>query len=379
VKVVINDGRSFLQNDTGKYDLIVFALPDSLTLTSSNTSLRLESFLLTQESIQAARSHLTNNGLVVFYNYYRQDWLVQKLANMAGHTFNQEPLVSTYGGWGRAAVIMVGPRLRTLPPGMFGRYHETAPTSAGLRVIGEGYYPLTNDTMATDDWPFLYLREHSFALIYVLGLLMVAFYALGGTLLLAPRQTLRRFDWHMFFLGVAFMLLEVKNLTTFSLLFGSTWFVNSLVFFAILSSVLLAILVNSRLKIRRIGIWYLLLFGVLVLNLLLPPETLLLSNPIARYLLASILAFTPVFLANIIFANSFRDSEAADISFASNLLGIMAGGGLEYLSMLFGYRWLLVLVIVFYVCALLLRHRRIDKREETSEAAVPSAADSVTG
>ncbi len=61
VKVVINDGRSFLQNTTEHFDLIIFALPDSLTLTSSNTSLRLESFLLTQESIQAARSRLTKN------------------------------------------------------------------------------------------------------------------------------------------------------------------------------------------------------------------------------------------------------------------------------------------------------------------------------
>ncbi|HLZ80710.1 MAG TPA: hypothetical protein VKP04_03700 [Ktedonobacteraceae bacterium] len=380
VKVVINDGRSFLQNDTGKYDLIIFALPDSLTLTSSNTSLRLESFLLTEESIKAARAHLTNDGLVVFYNFYRQDWLVQKLANMAGHAFNQEPLVSTYGGWGRAATIMVGPRLRTLPAGMFGRYHETAPTSAGLHVIGEGYYPLTNDTMATDDWPFLYLRDHSFPVIYILGLLMVAIFAVGGTLLLAPRKTLRHFDWHMFFLGVAFMLLEVKSLTTFSLLFGSTWFVNSLVFFAILSSVLLAILVSSRLKVRRSSLWYLLLFGVLVLNLILPPEALLLGNPIARYFVASILAFTPVFLANIIFANSFRESEAADISFASNLLGIMVGGSLEYFSMLFGYHWLLVLVILFYASAMVLRHRRKGKVGEISEVAVPSAVvDSVSG
>ena len=41
VKVVINDGRAYLQNTTEKYDLIIFALPDSLTLTSSNTNLRL--------------------------------------------------------------------------------------------------------------------------------------------------------------------------------------------------------------------------------------------------------------------------------------------------------------------------------------------------
>jgi len=360
VKVVINDGRAYLQNTTERYDLIIFALPDSLTLTSSNTSLRLESFLLTQDALATARTRLTSNGLLVLYNYYREDWLVQKLANMAGHAFNQEPLVSTYGGWGRAAVIMVGPRLKTLPPGEFGAYHEQAPIGGTprLRVIGEGYFPLTTSTPATDDWPFLYLVDRSFPLLYIEGLGMVALFALGGTLTLAPRRILRHFDWHMFFLGVAFMLLEVKSLTTFALLFGSTWLVNSLVFFAILSSVLLAVLVNRRVKIRHISPLYLLLFGMLALNLMLPPETLLLNNLLARYLVASVLAFAPVFLANIIFANSFRDSEAADVAFASNLLGIMVGGGLEYFSMLVGYRLLLVLVMVFYACALLLRHRR---------------------
>src|SRR3989440_225161 len=360
VKIVINDGRNFLQNTTEHYDLIIFALPDSLTLTSSNTSLRLESFLLTQDAIAKARTRLTNNGILVLYNYYRDDWLVQKLANMAGHAFNQEPFVSTYGGWGRAAVIMVGPRLATLPPGKIGPYHEQNPKAPGrpLRVIGEGYYPLSTITPATEDWPFLYLVDQSFPLLYIEGLAMVVLFALAGTLTLAPRRVLRRLNWHMFFLGVAFMLLEGKSLTTFALLFGSTWLVNSLVFFAILSSVLLAVLVNSRLKIRRITPFYLLLFGMLVLNVLLPPEALLLGNPLVRYLLASVLAFTPVFLANIIFANSFRDSETADVAFASNLLGIMVGGGLEYFSMLIGYRMLLLFVIVFYACALLLRSRR---------------------
>jgi hypothetical protein len=361
VKVVINDGRAFLENTTERYDLIIFALPDSLTLTSSNTTLRLESFLLTQDSIQAARARLTSNGVVVFYNYYREQWLVEKIADMAGHVFNQQPLVETYGGWGRASVIMAGPRLASLPPGKFGPYHDqpqAGNVGAPLQVIGEGFYPLTSRTPATDDWPFLYLFDKSFPLIYIAGLGMVAIFALGGVLTLAPRKVLRRFDFHMFFLGVAFMLLEVKSLTTFSLLFGSTWLVNALVFFAILSSVLLAVLVNRRLKIRRISLFYLLLFGILAVNVLLPPETLLLGNPVARYLLASALAFAPVFLANIVFANSFRDSETADIAFASNLLGIMVGGGLEYFSMLIGYRMLLLLVILFYACAMVLRMRR---------------------
>src|SRR6266699_2358269 len=359
VHVVIDDGRNFLQNTTDKYDLIIFALPDSLTLTSSNTSLRLESFLLTQDSLVTARTRLTNNGVLVLYNYYREDWLVQKLANMVGHAFNnQQPLVTSYGGWGKAATIMDGPRLASLPPGEFGPYHQIAnPNPATLAVVGQGFFPLTSATVATDDWPFLYLQDKSFPTLYILGLLMVAGFALVGTLTLAPRKVLRRFDLHMFCLGVAFMLLEIKSLTTFSLLFGNTWLVNALVFFAILSSVLLAILVNRYFKFKRIWVFYLLLFGILLFNILLPPEALLFSNPVVRYLVASALAFAPVFLANIIFTNSFRDSETADIAFASNLLGIMVGGGMEYFSMLFGYRLLLIPVILFYACALLLRLR----------------------
>lgn len=376
VHIVINDGRSFLQNSSEHYDLIIFALPDSLTLTSNNTSLRLESFLLTQNALATARSRLTSNGVLVLYNYYRQDWLVQKLSNMVGNVFNQRPLVTTYGGSGRAAAIIAGPRLATLPQGEFGTYHEQ-PVPAGstqLRILGQGYYPLTPTTPATDDWPFLYLPDRSFPTIYILGLAMVALFALLGTVTFAPRNTLRRFDWHMFFLGMAFMLLEVKSLTTFSLLFGSTWLVNSLVFFAILSSVLLAILVNRRFKFKRISVFYLLLFAVLLLNILLPPDALLLSNPILRYMLASVLAFTPVFLANIIFTNSFRDSETADIAFASNLLGIMVGGGMEYFSMLFGYRLLLIPVIIFYACALVLRLRSSRTSGAEGEGAVTEAA-----
>ena len=87
------------------------------------------------------------------------------------------------------------------------------------------------------------------------------------------------------------------------------------------------------------------------------PEALLFDNAALRYIVASLLAFAPVFLANVIFSNSFRDSEAADVAFASNLLGIMVGGMLEYFSMLFGYHLLLLPVIVFYALALVFRGR----------------------
>ncbi len=361
VKVVINDGRAHLRNETEKYDLIIFALPDSLTLTSSVTSLRLESFLLTQDAIASARERLTDNGVLVLYNYYREEWLVAKLAGMVSRVFEADPIVSTYGGWGRAAVIMAGPRVAALPKGQFGVYKEIpGDGSQGLRVIGEGFYPLGDTPPARDDWPFLYLRNKTFPGLYAWGLAMVAGFTLLGFGMFAPKGTIKRFDLHMFFLGVAFALLEVKSLITFSLLFGTTWQVNSMVFFSILASVLCAVTVNKRFKVTKIGRFYVGLFLLLGLNLLVPPETLLFGSGAMRYLVASVLSFAPVFMANVIFSNSFRDTEAADIGFASNLLGIMAGGMLEYFGMLTGYRLLLLPVMLFYALALVLRPRAVE-------------------
>jgi hypothetical protein len=358
VHLVNNDGRVFLRQTKAKYDLIIFALPDSLTLTSSIANLRLESFLFTQDSLNAAKSALTSDGVLVLYNYYREPWLIEKLAGMVSRTFGRDSFVSTYGGEGRGAVIINGPRLASSAAANTDPYRETSATSATrLRVTGEGMMGTTAIPPATDDWPFVYLPHPSFPALYLRGLAVVAAISLAGLWWIAPAGVRRRFDWKMFFLGAAFALLEVKALITFALLFGSTWIVNSLVFFAILASVLVAVRVNVRFRVRRIWIFYVLLFGMLGLNLVVRPETLLFANVFARYLVASALIFAPVFLANVIFSHAFRDTGTADIAFASNLLGIMTGGMLEYLSMLFGYHALLWLVIAFYALAMVLRNQ----------------------
>jgi hypothetical protein len=351
----VDDGRAFLRNTDERYDLIIFALPDSLTLTSGFSNLRLESFLLTQEALADARDRLTEDGLLVLYNYYRFDWFIEKLAGMMQNVFGTPPFVSTYGGWGRAAVLMDGPRLQELDPALVRPYQELPNRDPSIvDVIGEGFYRPGTPPPATDNWPFLYLREPAFPRVYAGSLLLLGGLAVAGVLIAMPRRTLRRFDWHMFFLGAAFILLETKSIVTFGLLFGSTWMVNSLVFFAILSSVLLAILVSARLRIRRPWLLYGLLFGTLLLNYAIRPESLLLDVPALRYIAASVLAFTPVFIANVVFTRSFRDSEAADIAFASNLLGIMAGGTLEYFALLWGYQSLLLLALALYLVAALL-------------------------
>lgn len=398
VTVHVDDGRSFIRKSTDKYDLIIYALPDSLTLTSQFSSLRLESFLFTEESFTEARDHLTPNGAMVLYNYYRDPWLIRKLAGMMQDAYGQAPYVQSFGGWGRAGVLVDGPRLQSLltqQPDLAQPYTEIAtatptadqdPNAILLPMVGQGVLDHNNvagddtvapPTPATDDWPYMYIRDPSMPTIYIAGLAMVGVIALALIFGLAPSGARRGFSLHMFFLGSAFMLLETRSLVTFSLLFGSTWLVNSLVFFAILCSVILAVFVSARFPVKPS--WP--LYGVLVATLLLAyfvPQEWFLSITVLplRYALASLVAFLPIFVANLVFAGSFKGTGmTADIAFASNLIGIMIGGMLEYASLLIGYRNLLLLVIVFYLLSgVLIRYRVRAPQAEADDTRVPVAA-----
>ena len=81
VKMHTNDGRAFLESTGRKYDLVLFALPDSLTLVSGASQIRLESFLFTQEALASVREHLKPKGAFAMYNYYRERWLIDRLAD----------------------------------------------------------------------------------------------------------------------------------------------------------------------------------------------------------------------------------------------------------------------------------------------------------
>ena len=98
---------------------------------------------------------------------------------------------------------------------------------------------------------------------------------------------------------------------------------------------------------------YLLLTAALVLAWLVPPESLLAMPPLLRLGAAVGIAFAPVFLANLVFAQRFRDVGASTVAFGANLLGAMVGGVLEYAALLTGYRALLAIVFILYLLAFL--------------------------
>jgi hypothetical protein len=345
VTQIVDDGRAFLRRNTERYDLVVFALPDSLTLVSTSANLRLESFLFTIEAFREVRDHLADNAVFVLYNFYREPWLPHKIAAMLATAFGSPPVVRLHDDG--AATLAAGPAVAAL--------NGAAPPGDGVSPVDLTAAP----EVPTDDWPFLYLREPFIAPYYLAALATIIALAVLLVARAAARSgtSIRRFSPHFFVLGIAFLLLETRSLVTFSLLFGTTWLVNSLVFFAILASVLLAIVINQRIHFRSPWLLYAGLFGSIGLTLMLPPSTLLIEPAWLRYTLAAALAFSPIFFANLVFSYSFRDTRTADMAFASNLLGAVVGGAIEYIALITGYSFLLVVVAMLYLAAWLLATR----------------------
>jgi Spermine/spermidine synthase domain len=340
VKVHITDGRAYLERTGEKFDLILFALPDSLTVVSGQSALRLESYLFTLESLRTAREHLEPGGEFAMYNYYREQWLVDRLGRQLQDVFGTPPCID----------------------GQDEFPHFTALADGGVRCTrrwsADGR-PVP--AAARDDHPFLYLRTNSMPRFYLFTLALILAAAIVGVRVAGgPLRNLGPYA-DLFVMGAAFLLLETKNVVQFALLFGTTWFVNALVFGGILLVVLAAIEVARHLPPHACVGWELpaLLYGGLFASLAvawaIPPHDLLQLSWGARLPAAIALAFAPIFFANLVFAERFREVGASTVAFGANLLGAMVGGLLEYTAIVVGYRSLLLLTAGLYAGAFALR------------------------
>ena len=332
----INDGRAFLENTRHRYDLILFALPDSLALVSGASQIRLESFLFTEEALRSARDHLTAHGVFAMYNYYREGWLIDRLGGTAAAAFGHAPCIDTVSG--ATAVVSV------------------ARDPADQRcTTGNHLLPASYPAPVHDNAPFLYYAGGMVPAIYL--------WALGGILLISlvlvravggPFRPMRPYA-DLFFMGAAFLLLETKNIATFANLFGTTWIVNAMVFAGVLLSVLAAVETTRRVRTPSLRVVFALVAAGLAVAYVVKPEWLLQLSFWPRLVAATVVAFVPIFLANVAFAKRFAESDSSRAAFGVNLLGAILGGCLEYAALLTGYRNLLIVVAALYLLAFLLK------------------------
>jgi Spermine/spermidine synthase domain len=332
VTVHINDGRAFLEQTHAKYDMILFALPDSLTLVAGQSSLRLESYLFTLQAVQAAKAHLNPaDGEFAMYNYYRTTWLRDRLANTLEVAFGHAPC-SDYDA---ATLSML----------------SITVNQSVIHCPTVWQRPANVQPPATDDHPFVYLYGNSIPSLYLVTLALILLASLVLVRLVSGPYRKMEGYVDLFFMGAAFMLLETKNIVQFALLFGTTWFVNALVTAGVLVAVFAAVEVSRHVRVRRPALLYLCLLAALVVAWVVPPSALLSLSPVPRFVAAVAIAFAPIFLANMVFSQRFRDTGDSTTAFGANLLGAMIGGILEYLSLIIGYQWLLALVALLYALA----------------------------
>jgi hypothetical protein len=133
-----------------------------------------------------------------------------------------------------------------------------------------------------------------------------------------------------------------------ALLFGSTWVVNSAVFFTALILILLANLYVLRVRTVSLTWAYIGLFATLALATFLPASLFLSGGVMMRYAIPCLLALGPMAFSGVIFAVSFKDAPDPDLAFGSNIAGSVVGGLAESLSMILGFQHLLLVAMALY-------------------------------
>jgi spermidine synthase len=414
VSLHLNDGRNFLrQSPAEEYDLVVFALIDSLVLQSGYSNLRLESYLFTTEAFRDVRRVLKPSGVAAVYNFFRQGWIAARLRDEMRTAFDAEPLMLTnppkdrvvlnefdrgftifFAGspdvldplrssfertgntyWYPWAVPVPkdspnGFRNADDPPPALESGEFVVPMDIGGQPVSPRWVRFrlaeleasTPDLPpATDDWPFLYTRKPSVPEHTIRGMLLILALSLGlwlATALAAGRMPPsdsadRRVEWGLvarsFFLGAGFMLVETKAVVHMALLFGGTWTVNTVVFAAVLLMSLAGNLLAMAIKPRNLTPYYALLFASLALNVLIPLDAFLGLPTALQIGGACLLAFAPVACAGIIFAASFARSQRPNQVFGANVAGALIGGLAENASMMLGFRYLILVAVGFYL------------------------------
>jgi len=342
VRAIINDARAHIRHADDTYDLIVYGLLDSHTLLSGKGSVRLDSYVYTVEAFREARARLNDDGVLCLTFAMLSPAVGRKLYLMLTEAFDgRAPLVfrTRYDG-GHAFVTGPGVNAGGLPAGL--TLEDVSADFAASSVAVD---------MATDDWPFFYMKVRAYPGSYVTMLLLLLLASTGLVRSFVRPRAGTTVSLPCFFLGVGFMLVETKGITELALAFGSTWVVISVVIAAILVMALLANGLVMRFGRPRLPLVYGLVIVSLLVGLAVTPQSLADLAPWVERLVLLVLLTLPLFFSGLAFSTELDRSASVPVALSSNLLGAMLGGVLEYNSMFLGFESLYWLAVIMYAGA----------------------------
>lgn len=346
VTVTTADARAFLKRSSQKYDLVLFGLLDSHTQLSDYANMRLDNFVYTRESFHEAREHLSPDGVMYVKFEVNRPWIARRVRAMLEETFGKPPLVffarSSYSVTATCFVISREDRVEDALAAdsrldAFVRQNALAPDPRPIAI-------------PSDDWPYLYHEGRWIPRTYytvgaLVILIAIGLYsrAAGG-----DRQLPSLFFFSM---GAGFILLETQVISRLALFFGTVWQVNGIVISALLVALLLANAVVERRTTPVPRYWVLAaLLAGLAIAYWFPFDRIRVSQETLGTIAIAVFS-VPVVFAGILFSSEFRNTESRSRALAANMLGAVAGGLMENLSLLLGMRALLLVALAVYCLA----------------------------
>jgi len=345
VQSVVNDARSYLQNGSERFDLIVFSLLDSHTNASHYTNIRIDNYVYTIEALRAARRLLKPDGVFIIKFQAEKPWIAGRLLGLMNEVFGRDPVkligagaISTIGYF-----FIDGSRERI----------DTALSEPEVRrfVDEHGNFPIEPARLTTDDWPYFYQRAPGLPTSVLLISVVLVALSMGGLRWIGAGVGSIR--WHFFFLGAGFLLLQVQVISKMALLFGTTWLVNAFVIGALLLLMIGANMIVERRPRFPYGAAYAGLFVTIAAIYLIPVRFFFLETFWLRAVVSTLVLCLPIFFAGIIFIKSFARAGFSGQALGANLIGALVGGLLESLSLWTGMRALLIVAGLLYLCSCL--------------------------
>ncbi len=357
VSVVTDDARAFFSRTMQKFDVISFGLLDSHT-TTAMTNARLDHYVYTKESIEKAKSLLSEHGVMTLTFEAQKPYITDRMAGVLRAVFGREPLMFQIpiGMYGWGGVMFVSGDTT-----MIERQLRGNPRLQGLISTWQSEFqlkPSYSTNLTSDDWPYLYLPKPEIPpLFYFLAAssVLLLLTALWRLKLPAVFVGWNRAEWHFFFLGAAFLLLEVQNVSKASVALGNTWLVNAIIISAVLLMVLFANVVTIRWRDIPLNLMYAALIASTLGLYTVDWAWFAGLEFTLKCVSVGLLGTLPMLFSGIIFARSFAITAQRDFALGANLFGSLLGGLLQSLTFLTGIKALLLVVASLYLCAFVFR------------------------
>ena len=181
---------------------------------------------------------------------------------------------------------------------------------------------------------------------------------------------------HFFFLGAAFLLLEVQNISKAAVVLGNTWTVNAVIISGILTMVLLANLIAAKFSNVPQSLFVCLLIASCLALYFVDLSRFAFLPYATKALLVGTLTTLPMLFAGIIFIDSFRRVLRKDLALGANLFGALLGGILQSVTFVIGIKALLLVVALLYLAAIITRPDRLHSKtagQVERDATVPES------